>query len=80
MQNLFLDLLDEALPALESTVDLLRELQDAGIATAIYSPSHNCQRVLRAADIENLFAVRVDAVIAGGSRLRASPNPPPSPK
>ncbi len=75
MQNLFVDLLDEAVPALESTVDLLRKLQDAGIATAIYSPSHNCQRVLRAAGIENLFAVRVDAVIAGGLAPAGKPEP-----
>ena len=73
MQNIFLDLLDEAVPALESTVDLLRGLEDAGIATGIYSPSHDCQRVLRAADIENLFAVRVDGVIAGGLALAGKP-------
>ena len=75
MQNLFLDLLDQAVPALESTVDLLRELHEAGIATGIYSPSHDCQRVLRAADIENLFAVHVDGLIAGGFGLAGKPEP-----
>src|ERR1700758_2414020 len=48
MQNLFVDLLDEAVPTLESTVDLLRDLGEAGIATGIYSPNHDCQRVLPA--------------------------------
>jgi len=45
-----LDLLDEAAPAFESTVDLLRELKAAGLATAICSSSRDCQRVLQAAD------------------------------
>ena len=66
MHNVFLDLLDEAMPALESTVDLLRELQEAGLATGVYTPSPDWHRVLRAADIENLFAVHVDGGIAGG--------------
>ena len=66
MHNVFLDLLDEAVPALESTVDLLRELQEAGLAAGLYTPSRNWHRVLRAADIENLFAVHVDGGIAGG--------------
>jgi len=79
MQNLFLGLLDEAVPALESTVDLLRELDEAGIATGIYSPSPDCQRVLRAADVENLFAVHVDGLIPAvffeiTRRLAANPN------
>ncbi len=75
VHNVFLDLLDEAVPALESTVDLLRELQAAGIATGIYTPSHNWHRVLRAADIENLFAVHVDGVTAGGLARDGRPEP-----
>ena len=75
MHNVFLDLLDEAMPALESTVDLLRELQEAGLATGVYTPGHNWHRMLRAADIENLFAVHVDAVAAGGLAHDGSPEP-----
>lgn len=61
-QDLFLDLLEDAVPGLESTVDLVRELQEAGVATAIYSSSHDCRRVLRAAGIEDLFAAPLDGV------------------
>ena len=75
MHNVFLDLLDEAMPAFESTVDLLRELQEVGLATGVYTPGHNWHRMLRAADIENLFAVRVDAWLPKGSAA-GSPNPP----
>ena len=75
MHNVFLDRLDEAVPALESTVDLLRELQEADIAAGIYAPSHNCRGVLRAADIENLFAVHVDGVTAGGLASDGRPEP-----
>ena len=80
MHNVFLDLVDEAVPVLESTVDLLRELQEAGLATAVYSPSRNCDHMLRAADIGNLFAVHVDGVIAGGLARDGRPNPPCSSK
>ena len=75
VHNVFLDLLDEAVPALESTVDLLRELQEAGIATGIYTPSHGWHRVLRAADIENLCAVHIDDVTAGGLARDRRPEP-----
>jgi alpha,alpha-trehalase len=68
-------LLDNAVPGLESTVDLLRELQDAGIPMGIYSSSHNCQRMLRATDIENLFAAPPDGVVAEEIGVADKPNP-----
>ena len=75
--NVFLDLLDDAVPAFESTVDLLRELQEAGVATAIYSSSHDWRRVLRAADIENLFAV--PSMVSSAEEIGASAgSTPPS--
>jgi alpha,alpha-trehalase len=56
------DLLNEAVPALESTVDLVRELRIAGISTAICSWSRNGAPVPRAAGIEDLFDVRVEGL------------------
>lgn len=43
-----------------SSVDLVRALGDAGIATAVVSSSRNCQAVLDAAGIGGLFQARVD--------------------
>ena len=50
--------------ALESTVTLARKLRAAGVATAIYSPSGQCEQVLGAAGIAESFTVRVDRAVA----------------
>lgn len=55
----------DAVEALDSTVPLLRRLQDAGIATAIYSRSKDCAQVVRAAGIDELISVLVDEETAG---------------
>ncbi len=44
----------------DSTIPLLRRLQDVGVATAIYSSSHDCARALRAAGADELIGVLVD--------------------
>ena len=46
----------------DSTIPLLRRLQDVGVATAIYSSSHDCARALRAAGTDELVGVLVDTV------------------
>ncbi len=69
-QDLFLDLLEDAVPGLESTVDLVRGLQEAGVAMAISASSHDCRRVLRAAGIEDLFGSPLEAA----RRLAANPD------
>ncbi|MGO9928069.1 MAG: trehalose-phosphatase [Mycobacterium sp.] len=46
----------------DSTIPLLRRLQDVGVATAIYSSSHDCARALRAAGADELAGVLVDTV------------------
>jgi alpha,alpha-trehalase len=55
----------DAVEALDSTVPLLRRLQDVGVATAIYSRSQDCAQVLRAAGIDELVSVLVDEETAG---------------
>jgi alpha,alpha-trehalase len=52
--------------AFDSTVPLLRRLRAVGAATAVYSSTRNCAQVLRAAGIDELVSVRVDAVETGG--------------
>ena len=63
-QQLFLERLDAGVPVFESTVALVRKLAEAGVATAIYSSSRNCEHILKAAGLGDLFAVRVDGVVA----------------
>lgn len=59
----------------ESTVELVRRLQRAGLATAVFSSSRNCQAVLHAASLSQLFPVRVDGVIAAELDLPGKPDP-----
>ncbi len=46
-----------------------------GLRTAVVSASRNCQAVLRAAAIEELFEVRVDGVTLAEEQLRGKPAP-----
>ena len=74
-QQLFLDLLADGVPLFESTVDLVRKLQDIEVATALYSSSRNCEQVLKAAGVGDLFPVRIDGVVADELGLPGKPNP-----
>jgi alpha,alpha-trehalase len=74
-QQLFLELLDGGVPVFESTVVLVHKLAEAGVATAVYSSSRNCERVLNAAGLGDLFAVRVDGVVADALGLPGKPDP-----
>ena len=74
-QRLFLEALDGGVPVFESTVVLVRRLADAGVATGVYSSSRNCQRILEAAGLGDLFGVRVDGVVAEALGLPGKPDP-----
>jgi alpha,alpha-trehalase len=74
-QELLLPLLADGVPVFDSTVALVRRLNRAGLATAVYSASRNCERVLRAAGIEDLFPVRVDGIVAAELGLTGKPDP-----
>lgn len=59
----------------ESSVALVEELRDRGVATAVISSSKNCRRVLEAAGIEDLFDVRVDGEEMEELALPGKPDP-----
>jgi len=74
-QELLLQLVADGVPAFEPTVALVRKLRAAGVGTAIYSSSRNCERVLKAAGLADLFSVRVDGVVADELGLPGKPDP-----
>lgn len=61
--------------AYDGSVRYLRAARDAGLHRAIVSSSANCQDVLIAAGIEELFEERVDGVTAARDQLKGKPAP-----
>lgn len=57
------------------TVAFLKEVRHQGYQTAVISASKNCQAILAAAGIENLFETRVDGVVAAQLGLKGKPEP-----
>lgn len=58
-----------------STVTFIRLLRQTGIKMAVVSSSRNCQAVLRAANIEDLFNTRVDGTDLQRLNLAGKPAP-----
>lgn len=65
----------EGVEVFEGSVSLVRLLRKRGIKIAVVSASKNCQAVLQAAGIEDLFDVRVDGVVAASLDLPGKPAP-----
>jgi len=61
--------------AYPGSVALVRRLRDQGIRTAVVSSSNNCEQVLRAAGILELFDARVDGLVASHLHLPGKPAP-----
>ena len=59
----------------QHAVDLVRRLRAAAIKTAVFSASKNCEAVLRAAGVLDLFDARVDGVDAERLGLAGKPAP-----
>ena len=57
------------------TIAFIDGLHRRGIRTAVISASRNCQPVLRAAGVEDLFETRVDGVVAAELGLPGKPDP-----
>jgi beta-phosphoglucomutase family hydrolase len=59
----------------QGSLALVRALRAAGVKTGVVSSSANCAAVLRAAEIEDLFDVRVDGKVAAELALPGKPAP-----
>jgi beta-phosphoglucomutase family hydrolase len=57
------------------SVALVKHLRSLNIKTAVVSASKNCRKVLQAANIEPLFDVRVDGIVADRMQLAGKPAP-----
>ena len=53
--------------ALDSTVTLVRQLQETGVGTAVFSSNPGCRNVLTAAGLDDLFAVCVDGPVSASA-------------
>jgi beta-phosphoglucomutase family hydrolase len=61
--------------AYEGSVRYVQAVRAAGLRTAVVSASANCQDVLIAAGSDDLFAVRIDGIVAEREQLRGQPAP-----
>jgi HAD superfamily hydrolase (TIGR01509 family) len=65
----------EGVEAYPGSIALLRYLRRRGVKTALVTSSQNCQTVLHAAGVENLFDARVDGLLMAGEGLAGKPSP-----
>jgi len=68
-------LLDDGVVVYPGSVRLVEHLRDIGVRRAVVSSSKNCQAVLEAGGIADLFEVRVDGVVAAEEGLPGKPAP-----
>ena len=61
--------------AYEGSVAWVRHLRSQGLKTAVVSSSNGCAVVLRAANIAELFDLRIDGVVATDLQLAGKPAP-----
>lgn len=61
--------------AYAGSVRYVRAVRDAGLRRAVVSSSANCQEVLEAAGIDDLFEVQIDGLVAEQQHLKGKPAP-----
>jgi beta-phosphoglucomutase family hydrolase len=66
---------DEGVEPYEGSVRFVEAARDRGLRRAVVSSSENCQDVLEAAGIEDLFEVRIDGIVATREHLAGKPAP-----
>jgi beta-phosphoglucomutase family hydrolase len=59
----------------EDAEQFVRAVRAAGLSTAVVSSSANCREVVHAAGLDDLFDVRVDALVAAEQGLAGKPAP-----
>ena len=66
---------EHGVEAYEGSVRYVKAARDAGLRRAVVSSSANCQDVLVAAGIEDLFEARIDGIVADREHLKGKPAP-----
>jgi beta-phosphoglucomutase family hydrolase len=66
---------EKGVEAYEGSVRFIGQLHHQGFKVAVVSSSENCEAVLRAADVEALFEVRVDGAMVEAQHLTGKPAP-----
>jgi beta-phosphoglucomutase family hydrolase len=66
---------DEGVEPYEGSVRYVEKARDAGLRRGVVSSSTNCEDVLVAAGIEDLFEVRIDGIVAEREHLKGKPAP-----
>ena len=59
----------------EGSVRFVHAVRDARLHRAVVSSSANCREMLEAAGIDDLFEVRIDAIVARREQLKGKPAP-----
>jgi beta-phosphoglucomutase family hydrolase len=65
----------DGVEAYPGSVRFVEAARDAGLRRAVVSSSANCQEVLKAAGIEELFEQRIDGKVAAEEKLAGKPAP-----
>ena len=68
---------EKGVDILEDGMALVRHVRAEGLNTAVVSSSKNCQAVMKAANIEKYFDVRVDGLTVEQLQIRGKPAPDP---
>jgi beta-phosphoglucomutase family hydrolase len=66
---------DMGVQAYEGSVRFVRQLRRDGFKIAIVSSSENCAAILKAANLDDLFEVRVDGAMVEAEQLAGKPAP-----
>ena len=74
--NIFLDIVDKAgVEILDENVRKAKEWKKAGCKLAIVSSSKNCEMILKAVNLEDLFETRIDGIISARKNYKGKPAP-----
>ena len=70
----FLEIISsEGIEVYRSTIQLIKDLKQAGVRTGVASSSKNCKTILQSVNIEDLFETRVDGVVSAELGLKGKP-------
>ncbi len=66
---------EEGVDAYEGSIRFIHKLREQGFKVAVVSSSENCEAVLKAADLDALFELRVDGAMVEAQHLAGKPAP-----